>query len=207
MLVNKDFLPWGKMSVSDVFLDTEFKYVSRISLSPTTFALHQTMWQHKPTYVSHWGPVGGILDMLQQAGSRVIHVWLTASAGCWPELTVLSSQKYSVYSTITMPRKCVNSSDAFCYICSEVTCKSRGWSMLWALFRLQSGWSGQELCSQFLLCDMCQASRSVDKRVTLYAVRHSCGLKTAHGTCFRLLLLPDQYQCCNSKVQTHCSLS
>ena len=33
-LVNKDFGPWGKMSVPDVFLDAEFKYVSRISLSP-----------------------------------------------------------------------------------------------------------------------------------------------------------------------------
>jgi hypothetical protein len=31
------------MSVSDVFLDAEFKYVSRISLSPTPFALHQTV--------------------------------------------------------------------------------------------------------------------------------------------------------------------
>ena len=31
------------MSVSDVFLDAEFEYVSRISLSPTPFALHQTM--------------------------------------------------------------------------------------------------------------------------------------------------------------------
>ena len=51
------------MSVSDVFLDAEFKYVSRISLSPTPFALHQTVWKHKPTYVSHWGPVGGSLDM------------------------------------------------------------------------------------------------------------------------------------------------
>jgi len=37
-LVNKDFGPRGKMSVSDVFLDAEFKYVSRISLSPTNFA-------------------------------------------------------------------------------------------------------------------------------------------------------------------------
>ena len=36
-LVNKDFGPWGKMSGSDVFLDAEFKYVSRISLSPTRF--------------------------------------------------------------------------------------------------------------------------------------------------------------------------
>jgi len=31
------------MSVYDVFLDAEFKYVSRISLSPTPFTLHQTM--------------------------------------------------------------------------------------------------------------------------------------------------------------------
>ena len=45
--------PIRKKSVSDVFLDAEFKYVSRISLSP--FALHQTVWKHKPTYVSHWG--------------------------------------------------------------------------------------------------------------------------------------------------------
>jgi hypothetical protein len=37
-LVNKDFAPCGKMSVSDVLLDAEFKYVSRISLSPTLFA-------------------------------------------------------------------------------------------------------------------------------------------------------------------------
>jgi len=31
------------MSVSDVFLDAEFKYVSGVSLSPTTSTLHQTM--------------------------------------------------------------------------------------------------------------------------------------------------------------------
>ena len=62
-LVNKDFIPWGKMSVSDVFLDTEFKYVSKISLSPTPLALHQTTWKHKSTFVSHCGPVGGSLDM------------------------------------------------------------------------------------------------------------------------------------------------
>ena len=41
------------MLVSGVFLDAEFKYVSRIL--PTSFALHQTMLKHKPTYVSHWG--------------------------------------------------------------------------------------------------------------------------------------------------------
>jgi len=29
------------------------------------------------------------------------------------------------------------------------------------------------------------------KRFTLYAFRHSYGLETAHGPCFRLLLLPD----------------
>jgi len=63
-LVNKNFVPQRKMSVSDVVLDAEFKLVSRISLSPTLFALHQTMLQHKPTYVSHWGPVRGSEDML-----------------------------------------------------------------------------------------------------------------------------------------------
>ena len=35
-LVNKDFVPSGKMSVSGVFLDAEFKYVSRISLHPNS---------------------------------------------------------------------------------------------------------------------------------------------------------------------------
>jgi hypothetical protein len=49
-LVNKDFVPWGKMSVSDVVLDAEFKYVSRIYLSPTPFALHQTMWKAQAKY-------------------------------------------------------------------------------------------------------------------------------------------------------------
>jgi hypothetical protein len=31
------FYPMRKMSVSDVFLDAEFRYVSRISLSPTPY--------------------------------------------------------------------------------------------------------------------------------------------------------------------------
>jgi hypothetical protein len=36
-LVNKDLVHEEKMSVSDVFLDAECKYVSRSSLSPTPF--------------------------------------------------------------------------------------------------------------------------------------------------------------------------
>jgi hypothetical protein len=58
--------------------------------------------------------------------SRVIHMWLTVLcrllviAQC-----VIVSEVHSVCSTINMPRKCVNSSDAFCYICGEVTFKSR----------------------------------------------------------------------------------
>ena len=79
--------------------------------------------------------------------------------------------------------------------------------MLWTLFRLQSGWSGQELGSPFLLCDMWQASRGMGKRFTLLAYRHSCGLERTHGPCLRLLLLPGQYHWCKSKVQTHCSIS
>jgi len=35
----------------------------------------------------------------------------------------------------------------------------------------------QELGSPFLLCNMCQASRGMGKRFTLYAFRHSCGLE------------------------------
>jgi hypothetical protein len=41
---------------------------------------------------------------------------------------VITSEAHSVCSTINMQRKCVNSSDAFCYICDEVTFKSRRWS-------------------------------------------------------------------------------
>jgi len=32
-----------RKNVSDVILDAEFEYVSRIYLSPTSFALHQSM--------------------------------------------------------------------------------------------------------------------------------------------------------------------
>jgi len=38
---------------------------------------------------------------------------------------VIVSEVRSACCTINMPRKCVNSSDAFCYICGEVTFKSR----------------------------------------------------------------------------------
>jgi hypothetical protein len=44
-------------------LDAEFKYVSRICVSPTLLMLNQTTRKHKPTYMSHWGPVGGRLDI------------------------------------------------------------------------------------------------------------------------------------------------
>jgi hypothetical protein len=54
------------------------------------------------------------------------------------------------------------------------------------------------------LCDMCQASRGMGKMFTLYAFPHSYGWEIAHGPCFKLLLLTDQYHWCNRKVQTHC---
>ena len=56
---------------------------------------------------------------------RVILVWLTvlcrllAKAQC-----VIVSEVHSVCSTVNMPRKCINSLDAFCYIYGEVTFKS-----------------------------------------------------------------------------------
>jgi len=70
--------------------------------------------------------------------------------------------------------------------------------MLWALFWLQSGWTGQEVCSPFLLCDVPGFSQH-GQRFTLYAFHHSCGLKRTHRPCFRSLLLPDQYHCVTAK--------
>ena len=75
-------------------------------------------------HIRYWGPVGGILDTLKQ--SCVIHVWLTILCRFLPRAQcVIVSECRSVYSTINMPRKCVNSSDAFCYIRTEVTFKFR----------------------------------------------------------------------------------
>jgi hypothetical protein len=48
--------------------------------------------------------------------------WLLDRARCF-----IVSEVQSVCSTINMPSKCVNSSDAFCYICGEVTFKFRKW--------------------------------------------------------------------------------
>ena len=94
---------------------------------PHLFALHQTMWKHKPTTYESlgacWREVVWTCCNMQ---SRVIHVWLTvlcrllARAQC-----VIVTEVHSVCSTINMPKKCVNSSDAFCYICGEVAFKSQ----------------------------------------------------------------------------------
>jgi len=83
-----------------------------------------------------------------------------------------------------MPRNCVNSSDAFCYTCGEVTFKSRRRSFKSLIKKCYEHYFGCEVDDQdkswapdFLLCDMCQASRGMCKRFTLYALRHSGGLK------------------------------
>jgi len=62
--VNKDFAHEEKYLFLMYFLEAEFKYVSRISLSPTYFVLHHTMWPHAPTYVSHCGSEGSSLYMM-----------------------------------------------------------------------------------------------------------------------------------------------
>ena len=45
---------------------------------------------------------------------------------------VIISEVHSIFSTIDVPRKCINSPDVFCYICGEVTFKSqrRGFTLL-----------------------------------------------------------------------------
>jgi len=67
-----------------------------------------------------------------------------------------------------MPRKCVNSSDAFYYICGEVTLKSRRRSFTPLIkkcdehyFDYKVGDQDKSWAPQFLLCDMCQGSRSM----------------------------------------------
>ena len=49
------------MSVSDVFLDAEFKYVSRIYHLNLSCCIR--LCESTSLHVSHWGPVGGSLDM------------------------------------------------------------------------------------------------------------------------------------------------
>ena len=128
---------------------------------------------------------------------------------------VIVSEVRSVYSTINMPRKCVNSLDALCNICGEVTFKSRRRSFTPLIKKCYEHYFGCKMGDQdkswvpHFCCVTCasQASCVTGKRFTLYAFRHSCGLERGHGPCFRLLLLPDQYHWCNSKVQTRCSIS
>ena len=118
-----------------------------------------------------------------------------------------------VCGTINMPRKCVNSSDAFCYLCGEATFKSRRRSFIPLIKKCYEHYFGCKVGDQDMrwapsfCCVTCQASCGMGKRYTLYVFCHSYGLERAHGPCFILLHLPDQYHWCNSKVQTHCSVS
>ena len=51
----------------------------------------------------------------------------------------------------------------------------------------------------------CLAAWKKGSRCMTFAIPD--GLERTHGPCLRLLLLPDQYHWCNSKIQTHCSIS
>ena len=111
------------MSVSDVFLDAEIKYISIISLSPTPFALHQTV--KAEAYISE--SLGACRRWSGHVtSSHVPCVWLTVLCRQLARLQCVTvSEKHSVCSTINIPRNCVNPTDTFRYICSEMTFKSR----------------------------------------------------------------------------------
>jgi hypothetical protein len=108
-----------------------------------------------------------------------------------------------------MPRKCVNSSDAFCDICGEVTFKSGRRSFRSLIKKCyehyfgckvgdqEESWAPHFCCVTFagLLAAWAKGSRCMPY-----------GLEKAHGPCLRLPLLHDQYHWCNSIVQTHCSV-
>ena len=126
---------------------------------------------------------------------------------------VIVSEVHSVCSTINMPRICVNSSYECCYICGEVTFNSRRPSFSPLIKKFDEHYFGCKVGDQdkswahYFCCVTCHAFGGMGENFTLYAFRHSYGLERAHGPCFRLLFLPDQYHWCNRKVQTHCSIS
>ena len=157
------------------------------------------------------GAVGGSLYMLYNKQSRAIHVWLIvlcrllARAQC-----VILSEVRGVCSTINTPRKCVNSSDAFCYICGEVTFKFRRRSFTTLInkcyehyFGCKVGYQDKRWATHFWCVTVPGFSRLEQK---VHVVCDSHGLERAHGPCFRFLILPDQCHWCNNKVQTHCSI-
>jgi hypothetical protein len=129
---------------------------------------------------------------------------LLAKAQC-----VIISEVRSVCSTINVPRRCVNSSDAFCYICGEVTSKSRIRSFTPPTNKCYDHYFGRKVGYQdkswapHFYCVTCVRLLAARTKCS----RHSYGLKRAHGPCFRFLLLPNQYHWCHSKVQTHRSIS
>ena len=110
---------------------------------------------------------GHIVTSIQ---SRVIHVWLTvlcrflARTQC-----VIVGEVHSVCSTINMPRKCVNSSEAYCYIRGEVTFISRRRLSHPRLRNVKSIissakwviWTrvGFRICVCVCVCHICQSTR------------------------------------------------
>ena len=110
------------MSVSDIFLDAEFKCFQNFSITHTFFIASNYM--KAQAYIL--GACRRQAGHVTSKRSCVIHMWLTVLCQLLARAQgVIVSEVHSVYCPINMPRKCVNSLDAFCYICGEVTFKSR----------------------------------------------------------------------------------
>jgi hypothetical protein len=146
--------------------------------------------------------------------SRVIPVWLTvlcrllARAQC-----VIVSEVRSVCSTSNMPRTCVNSSDAFCYICGDVIFKFRTRSFKPLIKKRYELYFGCKVGDQdkswapHICCVICVGRLAAWAKVHAVCLAPFLWFGESPRTMFQIAILPDQYHCCNNKVRTHCSTS
>jgi len=117
----------------------------------------------------------------------------------------------SVCSNINMPRNCVNYSDAFCYICGEVTFKSRRRSFTPLIKKCYEHYFGckvrdQEKSMAPHFCVTC--ARRLAVLTKFHALCHSPFLwfRGRPRTVFQSSTSAWPVSRCNSKVQTHGSI-
>jgi hypothetical protein len=105
------------------------------------------MWKYKPIYVSLLGPVGVSLNIWQAVTCHTSEtnspLPVVGQAQC-----VIISEVHGVCSIINVSRRCMNLSDAFWYIGSEVRFKSWRWSFILLIKKYYEQYFGYKVCDQ-----------------------------------------------------------
>jgi hypothetical protein len=103
-------------------------------------------------------------------------------------------KKKIVFYILTVPRKCLNYPDTFCYVCDELVFKSHGRNdnpLINKFYELYFGSQvndqDKSLAPSYLLCDVCKASRRMANRFPLNADRHSHRLEGIRTSIIRFL--------------------